>query len=236
MFSAAHAARDDLAGGDANVSRQCFAEWRADLGYRLLDRGRGTHGTRRLVTARDRRAEDRHHGVADVLVDAPAEAIDDAVDGAEIALEQRVHVFGIEAFGEPRVATEIGEQHGDRPALGVVAGNRCGRGSRGRDQRAAAAAAEALAGLVRESARRARDREHGAAPRAEAPPRTVVRAAARAGDSGIACDRWPPANRRRTYPLTLTRPPSGSTNSASVMPCSGSGARVKRTPAAQSVA
>ena len=56
----------------------------------------GAHRARGFVAVRDRRAEDRHHRVADVLVDAAAEALDDRVDGAEVALEQRVDVFGVE--------------------------------------------------------------------------------------------------------------------------------------------
>ena len=115
-----------------------------------------------------------------MLVDAAAEALDDPVGGGVEAPEQRVHILGVERARHPRVVDEIREEDGDRPPL-AVAGSRspvAAAALRGRSRRVgaserAAAAAEFLAGLVRETARRTGDGQPRAALRAEAPARPL---------------------------------------------------------------
>ncbi len=226
VLVAAHAACDDFAGCDADVHVERLSRRRADVGHRTNDRVGRADCACRIVAMRDGRAEDRHHRVADVLVDATAEALDDRVDRAEESLEHPMDVLGVLRLRQPCEAAQVGEQHGDGSALGLRGfGSRVHRGRRRDRERPAAAAAELFSGLVRESAVRAAERQRGAALRAEPPPGTVVRAAP--------CANLPTRVVHR-YPLTLQRAPSESTNSASVTPCSGSGARVKRTPAAVS--
>ena len=65
-------------------------------GHRAMDLGRGAHRAHRVVVVRDRRAEHGHHRVADVLVDAAAEALDDLVGDLVEPPEHRVHVLRIE--------------------------------------------------------------------------------------------------------------------------------------------
>ena len=226
MLVAAHPARDDLARRDADMHVERGCRRRAEVGHRTDDRVGRADCAGGIVAMRDGRAEDRHDRVADVLVDATAEALDDRVDRAEVPLEHPMDVLGILLLGQPRVAAQVGEQDGDGSALGFRGfASGSGRG-RGRErERAAASAAEPFSGLVRKSAGWAADGQCGAALRAKPPPGAVVRAAARASL---------PTRIVHGYPLTLQRAPSESTNSASVTPCSGSGARVKRTPAAVS--
>ncbi len=146
------------------------------------DNSRRRHGSARdrIVAVRNRRAEDRHHGVADVLVHAAAETLDDRVDGAEEPFQQLADVFGVRALRQPRVAAQVGEQHGDGPPLGFRRRRSLGRrGRRDLSQRPAAAAAEFLSQLVRESAARASDGQRRAALRAKTAAGAVIRAALR---------------------------------------------------------
>jgi len=54
-------------------------------------------------------AEDRHHGVADELLDHAPVALDRLARDREVGILDRGHVLGIEAFGERREADDIGE-------------------------------------------------------------------------------------------------------------------------------
>ena len=75
------AAGDDLAAGDADMraagARGDAAAHPSELGVNIE---RGAGGAQRIVVVRDRRAEQRHHCIADVLVDGAAVTEDDAVD------------------------------------------------------------------------------------------------------------------------------------------------------------
>ena len=96
----ARAAGDDLARGDADMHLERRFQRRDGLVRieRRADRPLG------IVCMGDRRAEHRHDGVADVLVDGAAVARHHAVDGGEKLVEQRVGLLGVEPAGQLRVA------------------------------------------------------------------------------------------------------------------------------------
>ena len=116
----AQAARHDFAGCNADVDRQRLAGRAAKRGHRTMNLGRGAHRANRVVAVRDRRAEHRHHRIADVLVDAAAKALDDLVGGCVEPLEQRMHVLRIERPRHPRVIDEVREDDGDRSPLAIA--------------------------------------------------------------------------------------------------------------------
>ena len=90
---------------------------------------------------RDRRAEERHHRVADELLDRAAEALELVAQVRVVGREHRADVLGIELLGARREADEVGEEDGDDLAL-------LARG-RGRPlERRATGVAEAGAGRV----------------------------------------------------------------------------------------
>ncbi len=70
-----------------------------------------------IVLVCDRSAEDRHDGVADVLVDRPAVALDLVRERAEERRQDPPEVLGVEALGERRGAGDVGEQHRDQSAI-----------------------------------------------------------------------------------------------------------------------
>jgi hypothetical protein len=76
------AARHHLAARDADVGTDVVAELAAQLGQRRPDLERGADRALGVVAVGQRRAEHRHHAVADVLVDGAAIALDDAVEPA----------------------------------------------------------------------------------------------------------------------------------------------------------
>jgi hypothetical protein len=129
----------------------------------------------------ERRAEHGHHGIANVLVNCAAGANHDAVETLKIASKQSVHLFGIERLREPRVAAEIGKQHGHGPPFGfahqLAVGS--GRGACLR-QRPTAAAAIGIAGLGLKAARGTDLPEPATAGGAEAPTGAVLGMALRA--------------------------------------------------------
>ena len=84
---------------------------RGELGQLPVDFLRRPDGTLRIVAMGDRRAENRHYRITDMLVDSPAKAPDDFVHDREIALQQRVHLLRIDLGRQCGKAREIGEQH-----------------------------------------------------------------------------------------------------------------------------
>jgi hypothetical protein len=60
---------------------------------------------------RDRRAEERHHGVADELLHRPAEALELRAQAFPVRSEHRAHVFRIELLGTGGEPDEIGKEH-----------------------------------------------------------------------------------------------------------------------------
>ena len=150
------------------LGAELFAE-RADSGDEVERRA---HRALRVVLGRDRRAPDRHHGVADELLDRAAVELDQPPARVEVAREKLAHLLRVARLGERREADEVGEEHRDEPPLGGRDSGRRRR-RRGASERRAAVAAEALAGRVRGAATRA-----GLAP---APCRMSRRTAARQG-------------------------------------------------------
>ena len=69
-------------------------------------------GAARAVLVRDGCPEQRHHAVARVLVDRALEPVDLGGDRLEAALDDPVHLLGVEALGERGEPSEIGEEHG----------------------------------------------------------------------------------------------------------------------------
>jgi hypothetical protein len=64
-----------------------MADLAREIGHPLLNVECSAHSPQGIVVMGDRRTEDGHHIVAHVLVYAAAIAIDDAVNGLEIAVE-----------------------------------------------------------------------------------------------------------------------------------------------------
>ena len=121
------AGRHHIAGIDADA----HLEWRRAAVRRgtlvvvapqgLAHVERGAHGADRIVFVGDGRAEDGHHGVADILLDGTAVAMDLARHRGEEAGQQRAHILGVEPLGERGRAGDVREEHGDdSPLLGAI--------------------------------------------------------------------------------------------------------------------
>ena len=65
----------------------------------------------------NRRPEDRHDIVANMLVNDTTVTLDTGIHGFKVAIEQGVDFFGTERAGEPGKACDVGEQHGDLAAF-----------------------------------------------------------------------------------------------------------------------
>ena len=114
-------AREDLTGVDAHTQRELDAivgeQTLVELAHRRLHADRRAHRALGVVLVRDRRAEDRHHVVAHVLVHPASDALDLLAQTAQAPVHERLDRLGIEALGDRRVAGQVGEQHGDRAPL-----------------------------------------------------------------------------------------------------------------------
>ena len=86
-------------------------------GERLLHPQRGAHGPLGVVLVGDRRAEQGDDGVADDLVDLPAEGVDVGDEPLEAAVDEVLHLLGIAGLGQRREADEVGEEDRDDPTL-----------------------------------------------------------------------------------------------------------------------
>ncbi len=93
---AADRACDDFAHGDADVRRKRSRRTRVQPRKGGLNLQCGAHRAFGVIAVGDRRAEQSHGRVADVLVDRSSEPVDDGVDQGEETLQQRVHVFRIQ--------------------------------------------------------------------------------------------------------------------------------------------
>ena len=144
----------------------------------------GPDGPLRVVFLSDRGAPDRHHGVADELLDGAAVAPDDRPGELEVARQDLAHLLGVALLREGREADEVAEQHRDVAKLGgrrVSDPDRLGRlgrlgrsGPRGLDggrspDRRPAEAAESLARADLLTARGADGRERRSTVFAEQP-------------------------------------------------------------------
>ena len=185
--------RGDLAGGDARPRLQVGrADRLAEARDRVDQLEPGADRALGVVAARDRHPPDRHHRVADELLDRAAVAVDHRPGEVEVAAEQVADVLDVAALRERRVADQVDEQHRGDPELGAARG----RGPRRRRvERRAALVAEGLAGFARGAAARAGELERGSARAAEARPLLVLGLAAGA-DHGCSVSRqadWRPS-------------------------------------------
>ena len=97
---------DDLPGLDPDTDTKL--PLRPD---RVEDRRRGAHRALGVVLVRHRGAEDRHHVVADVLVDAAAVAVDLLTEPLEAAVDQVLDRLGVHRLRDRRVARQVCEDH-----------------------------------------------------------------------------------------------------------------------------
>jgi hypothetical protein len=109
---------DRLAGRDAdsNVERDARAPL-VQLADPVQDRERRTYRTFGVIAARERRAEHRHHAVAHVLLDCPAEALDALADYLVVQLVALADVLGIGTVGRRGRPHHVDEQDRDELAL-----------------------------------------------------------------------------------------------------------------------
>jgi hypothetical protein len=113
-FRSPRAERDQRLAG---VHRQSELELILLLADPVKDRERRANGSLRIVLVSGRRAEERHHGVADELLDGAAEALELFAQPGMERGEQPAHVFRIELLGASSETDQIGEQHGHDLAL-----------------------------------------------------------------------------------------------------------------------
>ena len=91
----------------ARVHRDPHLQLLALLARPVADRERRPHRALRVVLVRDRRAEERHHRVADELLDRAAEALELRTKMGVVRREQRAHVLGVEPLRPRREPDEV---------------------------------------------------------------------------------------------------------------------------------
>ncbi len=141
---------------------------------------RSPHRPLGVVLLRHRRPPDRHHRVADELLDRAAVALDQRPRRLEVARQQLPRLLRIPALGRGREPDQVGEQdRHEAPLRGRCRrlGRRCGGRRRLRAERRAALAAELHRRRVRRPARRTRLGERAAALAAELAAGVVLEAA-----------------------------------------------------------
>ena len=124
----------DHAGARPQPGRADFLAEHADLVHQLQSR---TYRPLRVVLARHRRAPDRHHRVADELLDGAAVTLDDRACGLEVAPQELANVLGVAGLGEARVADHVDEQDRDEAHLRRDDRARIGHRRRGPERRPA---------------------------------------------------------------------------------------------------
>ena len=75
----------------------------------ILDGERGADGAMGVVLVGDRRAEQRHHTIAEELVDGPLVAVDGLDDDLERPVHDRVDLLGVQALRHRREAGDVAE-------------------------------------------------------------------------------------------------------------------------------
>src|SRR5207342_371539 len=85
----------------------------------VANRQRGSNRTLRVVLVSGRRAEERHHSVADELLDRAAVALEFRPNPLVVRAEEGVDVLGIERLGARGEADEVAED--DRNDLALAA-------------------------------------------------------------------------------------------------------------------
>ena len=86
------------------------------------------HGPRGVILVRAGKAEIGEHAVAHEFGDEAVVARDHAGNGVLVGADDPPHVLGIEPRRKRGRADEVGEHHGELPALGGV-GRLCGAGA-----------------------------------------------------------------------------------------------------------
>ena len=87
------------------------------FGQAIANRQRRPDCALRIVLMCHRSPEDRHHRVADELLDRAAEALEIRADARVIRRQQGPHVLRVELLRAGREADEIAEEDGDNLAL-----------------------------------------------------------------------------------------------------------------------
>ena len=77
----------------------------------VADGKRGANGPLRIVLVRQRRPEERHHGVADELLDRSAVAFELGTQPLVVRAEDRLDVLRVERLGARGEADQVGEEH-----------------------------------------------------------------------------------------------------------------------------
>jgi hypothetical protein len=152
----------------------------------------GADGALGVVLVGGRGAPDRHHGIADELLDGPAVTLHDLSGRLEIPAEHLAGLLRVASLGQRGEPDEVVEENGDQATLGsggrraiTRGGRRIARlgwrgssaASQASDQLSAAFAAELRAGRVGRPAGGAADGQPGAAFAAELAIRLVLGAA-----------------------------------------------------------
>ncbi len=110
-------AHQGLAGVDPDAHLDGLAA-DARQGVDLVDEPQaGAHGAFGVVLVQGGHAEDRDHGVANVLLDGAAVGLDDAAGGSVVATQEGVDELGVVALAEGREADEVAEEGGDGAAF-----------------------------------------------------------------------------------------------------------------------
>ncbi len=115
LRAAPHAAHH-LTGVDADAD----LESRAQRLHCFADAKRSTECPLGVVVVRLRCPEDRHHRVADVLLDAPAVSLDLAGYGGEVGALDLAHRLGIARLRPTGKAHQVGEEGGHEPRSSVT--------------------------------------------------------------------------------------------------------------------
>ena len=111
MACASRAASHHFSTGNADVNLDRPPAPVLDAVHQFVNLDRSPDRSLRVVTMRDRCAEDRHDGIANMLVDCPAVALDDTIDDLKKPAEQLVYFLGIALAAQTRESAEIGEEH-----------------------------------------------------------------------------------------------------------------------------
>ena len=114
----ADVADQDWAGVDANAHRQRRAVLLAETGQRLLHGECGAQGLFGIILAVYVRPPQRHHRIADVLVNDAAPRSDLVIQHLPKRVHQLCDVLVVEGFAERGEAGDISEEDGDLFALG----------------------------------------------------------------------------------------------------------------------
>src|SRR4030095_3579183 len=81
-------------------------------------------GAPRTVFVCNGGAEERHDAVTGILIDRTLEPMHLGGDELAAAIDEAVHVLGIQSLGELREARDVGEKNRDLPALTLECGTR----------------------------------------------------------------------------------------------------------------